>query len=268
MLTEHDVVVAESLSQAVAERDDALRRADALEKRLGALEKESQAALDQAKAEAQEREDKRRAEAADREDKLEGRLRTLAEALSGKIFCHGFFTFLLGPRKLNFSFCCAGAIGAPLDLKDRVRVDSLTDAVAAVEGCSAQVQGLLAKVKEVLERFHESVLPKAGVPQTLGELVEVFCADEDPLVGYSRAQTRTGAEAMLTLAMGHGIEGDFQKATSSFPTGADGKEVDLHPFAKRAKKLGKQLAALLEKRFAESSAAAKAETAKPSKDAA
>ena len=67
-------------------------------------------------------------------------------------------------------------------------------------------------------------------------------------MGYSRDQTRVGAQATLTLAMAHGIEGDFQKATSSFPTGADGKEVDLKPFAKRAKKFAKQLAALLEKR--------------------
>jgi len=124
----------------------------------------------------------------------------------------------------------------------------MTDTIAAIERCGAQVQVLLAKVKEALERLHENVLPKAALPQTLGELVEVFCSDEDPLVGYSRDQTWVGAQAMLTLAMGHGIEGDFQKATSSFPTGADGKEVDLNPFAKRAKKLAKQLAALLEKR--------------------
>ena len=78
--------------------------------------------------------------------------------------------------------------------------------------------------------------------------MEVFCADEDPLVSYSHDQTRVGAQAMLILAMGHDIEGDFQKATSSFPMGADGKEVDLNPFAKRAMKLAKQLVALLEKR--------------------
>jgi F0F1-type ATP synthase membrane subunit b/b' len=88
VFTERDVVVAESLSQAAAERDDALHQADALDKKLGALEKESQDALDQAKTEAQEREEKRRTKAVDREDKLEGRLRTLAEALSGKILCH------------------------------------------------------------------------------------------------------------------------------------------------------------------------------------
>ena len=104
-----------------------------------------------------------------------------------------FFTFFLDFRKLNFLFCCAGAIGAPLDL----------------ENCGAQVQGLLAKVKGALERLHENVFPKAVLPQILGELVEVFCADEDPLLGYSRDQTRVGAEVTLLLAMGHGIEGDF-----------------------------------------------------------
>ena len=127
----------------------------------------------------------------------------------------------------------------------------MADAVAAVEDYGAQVQGLMAKAKAALERLHENVCPKVEPPQALGELVEVFCADPDPLVGYSRAQTRTGAEATLMMAMAHGIDGDFQRATSQFPTGADGKEVDLTPFAKQARRLAKQLAVTLERRAAE-----------------
>ena len=191
ILTEHDVAVAESLAQAVAERDDASRRADALEKKLKALEKESQDALDKAQAEAQEREEKLRTEAADREEKLEGRLRTLAEALSGKIPYHGFFMFFLDLHRLNLLFCCAGAIGASLDLKDQVRVDSLTDIVAAIESCGAQVQVLLAKVKEVLERLHDSVFPKTDLPQTLGELVEASAPRRIPW--WVTAATRRGS---------------------------------------------------------------------------
>jgi hypothetical protein len=41
------------------------------------------------------------------------------------------------------------------------------------------------------------------------------------------------------MALAHGIEGDFQKATESYPTDADGKEVDLKRFAKRVKKYAK-----------------------------
>ena len=92
--------VAESLSQAAAEKDEASHRGDVLEKRL----KDVQDALDQAKAEARERGerlgalekksqdalDQAKIEARKREEKLEGRLRTLVEELSGKTLCHGF----------------------------------------------------------------------------------------------------------------------------------------------------------------------------------
>jgi hypothetical protein len=49
------------------------------------------------------------------------------------------------------------------------------------------------------------------------------------------------------LALAHGIQGDFNKATSEFPTGPDGQEVELRPFKKQAKKLAKQLADLLKR---------------------
>jgi hypothetical protein len=41
------------------------------------------------------------------------------------------------------------------------------------------------------------------------------------------------------MVMVHVIEGDFQKATSEFPKGPDGKEVYLKPFAHQARKLAK-----------------------------
>jgi hypothetical protein len=100
--TEYDAIVAESLSRVTTERDDALRRAKVLTKKLEVLEKESQAALDKAKTEAQECEKKRRSDAAVREDGLEGRLRALAEKLSGDILCHNFFALNTGLRKLSF----------------------------------------------------------------------------------------------------------------------------------------------------------------------
>jgi hypothetical protein len=43
------------------------------------------------------------------------------------------------------------------------------------------VQELLAKLKGALERFHENILPEVDVPQALEKLVELFCAEEDPL---------------------------------------------------------------------------------------
>ena len=94
-MSDHVVVVAESTSQAVTERDGAVRRAKGLEVQLETLRKESQAALKQAKADAQEREKERRTQAAEREEQLAGRLRTLADALSGKFLERELAVFVI-----------------------------------------------------------------------------------------------------------------------------------------------------------------------------
>ena len=126
----------------------------------------------------------------------------------------------------------------------------MTDALTAAENYGAQVQELMAQAKPALARFHENVFPRKEVPNSIGELVDAIGAEEDPLVGYSHAQTRTGAEVALTMVMSHGISGDFQKATSEFPKGPDGQEVDLVPFRKQAKRHAKQLANLVAERLA------------------
>lgn len=59
------------------------------------------------------------------------------------------------------------------------------------------------------------------------------------------------------FAMASGIQGDYEKAFSTFPKDADGKEVELKPFVRQARKLAKQLQdtrakrAAVEKRTAE-----------------
>ena len=187
------------------------------EDRIKTLEKESRGALEKAKAEAQKREKEVLAASAQREEQLEGRLRVLAEALSGEMLTIVSSCVYLCFCVELFVLRCAGAIGVPLTLKDQVRNDSLMDMVATVEGCGAQTQVLLAKVKEILDRIHFNVLPKKDVPKTLRALVEALGTEEDPFLGYSRDQTRMGATMAMSLAMAHGIKGDFEKATSVYP---------------------------------------------------
>ena len=81
-------LVAELTSRAETEKNDALRRAESLEKQLETLKKESQYTLDKVKADAQKREEDLRAQAAEREDPLVDRLRALANALSGEFTHH------------------------------------------------------------------------------------------------------------------------------------------------------------------------------------
>jgi hypothetical protein len=115
LLIETSVVVAESFSQAAAERDDALRHVDELNKKLEVLEKESQDALDQAKTKAQEREKKRWSNAAAREGGLEGRVSAFAEKLSSDILSQNFLGKNIGLRKLkfvrSFLWCTRGTPG-------------------------------------------------------------------------------------------------------------------------------------------------------------
>jgi hypothetical protein len=119
--------------------------------------------------------------------------------------------------------------------------------IATAESCGTQAQVLLAKAKEILGGIYTGIFKK-GAPTSLRALVEGFEATEDPFAEYGRDRTRSGATMALTLALAHGIKGDFEKAASTYPTGSDGKEVDLKSFSKRAKECAQLIADMLEKR--------------------
>jgi hypothetical protein len=62
------------------------------------------------------------------------------------------------------------------------------------------------------------MFPKENLPESLEELVGVFCAEPSPLEDYSHAQMVCGSQITLALAMSHGVpEADLKQATSGFP---------------------------------------------------
>jgi hypothetical protein len=71
------------------------------------------------------------------------------------------------------------------------------------------VHWLLVKGKEALERLHDNVFPNTDVLEMLKELVEVFAAEEDPLVGYTIDHTQIGAKTIGIPSMPHEIDADF-----------------------------------------------------------
>ena len=106
----------------------------------------------------------------------------------------------------------------------------------------------MAKAKGAFSLIRKSMYPdEDNTPKTFSQLVEAFSAEDDPLGEYSCEQTLCGAETVLTLAMGHGVQGDFDKVTSEFPKGPDGVEVDLQPLHPRARALAEQLSQMLER---------------------
>ena len=138
-----------------------------------------------------------------------------------------------------------------LDTAGRERVGCLSDAVCLAKDYGTRACGLMEKAKGAFSFIRRSMYPdEEDAPKTFNQLVEAFSTEDDPLGEYSREQTLCSAETVLTLAMGHGVQGDLDKVTSDFPTGPDGEEVDLRPFHPRARVLAEQLSQMLERHAA------------------
>ena len=142
-------------------------------------------------------------------------------------------------------------VDSSLDAEEDSHVESLTDDVSMAEERSKRLQLLLAKSKEALTDLHAIMRPKAPVPKKFEELVDTFHSSDAAIKEFCYAQSERGSHSVLTMAIAHGAKADFQKITSTFPTGPDGKEVDLKPASKIAKKYAKQLSKLIWAREAE-----------------
>lgn len=140
--------------------------------------------------------------------------------------------------------------------------DSLGDEVAAAERVGEQVTDVLARASSALSSMHKMVLPNSELLSTLGELVEVFNSNTSAVEAYGHRQTVCGSQTTLVLLLGHGVDGNFEKAVSCFLKGPDGKAILLQPHLAWSEELAKTLTATLEKCVAEQAAKAKAK--KPS----
>jgi hypothetical protein len=77
-------------------------------------------------------------------------------------------------------------------LAGRQRTDALADAVAATEGYGTQAKEAILKATRTLAELHKNMFPKENPPESLDELVGVFCVEPSPLEDYSHAQTVCG----------------------------------------------------------------------------
>jgi hypothetical protein len=105
----------------------------------------------------------------------------------------------------------------------------------------------MGKFRLILRDLYQMMFPFQEVPTGLEDLIKVFLGTP-VLVDFSRAQTLSGAEAVLTLTRAHGAEVDFSSIFSSVPTDEQGLEINLEPFAAVAKPLAEQLLVFLEHR--------------------
>ena len=94
------------------------------------------------------------------------------------------------------------------------------------------------------------------------DLLEVFSGGSSPLASYRRTQTCAGAEAAFMLTIANGVEADYQKIANEWPKKIiDGKPVDFDSARKRAKKLSREMADMLEARTQARAAARNARSA-------
>ena len=105
----------------------------------------------------------------------------------------------------------------------------------------------MGKLWLILSELHRMMFPSQEVPTGIDALIKVFMGTP-AFVEFSRAQTLSGAEAVLTLAGAHGVNVDSRQVFSKVPTDELAVEVDLEPFEAVAKPLAEQLLKFLELR--------------------
>ena len=108
------------------------------------------------------------------------------------------------------------------------------DPMTAAEEKGKGLRQTLSKTQKALTHLHEVMLPGANIPESLERLADVFHADDAAIKGFSYLQTERGARSLISVAMAHGAQVDFDAITSSFPVGPDGKAVSTKKFTRQA----------------------------------
>ena len=68
------------------------------------------------------------------------------------------------------------------------------------------------------------------MPLSLHQLVDAFNAPIDPMLEYKATKLREGGEAIMLMVLAHGVDETIvEKIAQAYPTGQDGKEVDITP---------------------------------------
>ena len=105
-----------------------------------------------------------------------------------------------------------------------------------------KLEGLLVDLKSALQRWFHTVFPKKEVPSSLHQLIEAFNDPINPMLEYKSTKLREGGEAIMLMVLAHGIDkAAVEKIAEAYPTGEDGKEVDLTPFVKSSRQYARRI---------------------------
>jgi membrane-associated HD superfamily phosphohydrolase len=82
------------------------------------------------------------------------------------------------------------AADMPVDRPNRLRVDSMSDAISFVMDSSDQIQELLKKAKGTLSKLFSLIFPKLDQEKILDELVNAFFIDNDNTIEVLKRHSR------------------------------------------------------------------------------
>jgi hypothetical protein len=140
-----------------------------------------------------------------------------------------------------------GAADMPVDRSNRLRVDSISDAISFAIDSSDQIQELRKKAKGALSKLFLLMFPKLDQDRTLEELVDAFFIDTDNSIEVLKRRSRLyGALLAFQLLMGYGFEADMERLTKELPKNEDGSTVDLGLYSNPVRKCACQLLKLVE----------------------
>jgi hypothetical protein len=119
----------------------------------------------------------------------------------------------------------------PVDRTNKLRVDSMPDALSFAVESSVQIQDLLKKAKGALSKLFLLMFPKLDQNKTLGELANTFFINSSsPIEVLKRRSRLYGVVLAFQLLMGHGFKFDLELLSKALPSDADGSLVNLGPF--------------------------------------
>jgi len=146
---------------------------------------------------------------------------------------------------------CEEAAGAPTSVDGANDDLSLDRVVGDLGVVCTHAKDALAKSASTLGAVYKAVLPSGEVPTTADGFADVFGPGTSTMANFSRALSVRGSESTLKLLLGHGLEGDYERALSDFPRRPDGRLVPLKGVSAPAARLAEIFMTTMERRAKE-----------------
>jgi hypothetical protein len=148
-------------------------------------------------------------------------------------------------------------VAAELGVVATTEPAGLESSIENAERVCQEVKDLLAKARSMLDRVRDIFAPES-TSTTMASVLEALLVKEngeDPLVAAVHRQVTTGSESVFSMLMIHGVDCDFDKVTSTYPKGKDGRDVYPKVYLERARVLSARMTSFLEDRNARRAAA-------------